>query len=246
MQINPKEIKKQFEKNMNTYDEHACVQKLMAQILVEKIAEINSNFENILELGSGTGLLTREIAKKINFKNYLANDIIAKSENYIKKIIPNSTFYLGNAQKIKPSKKVDLIISNAMFQWFENLDTICERCKNNLTTNGLLAFTTFSPNNFKEIKSLTGLSLDYKTIDELKSVFEKDFEIIYTEQFEEKLEFANPLEILAHLKKTGVNSLTHWSFKEVKDFCEKYLKAYSNITLTYSPIIFICKKKGGV
>ena len=58
------------------------------------------------------------------------------------------------------------------------------------------------------------------------------------------MQFTNPLEILAHMKNTGVNSLTmtHWTFKEVKEFCDKYKSAYPDLTLTYTPIIFICKK----
>ena len=89
------------------------------------------------------------------------------------------------------------------------------------------------------------MSLEYKTIDELTKIFEKDFEILYIEEFIHTLEFSTPLELLAHMKNTGVNSLTtqHWTFKEVKDFCDNYSQKFPKITLTYAPIIFICQKK---
>ena len=69
MPIDNKHIKKQFEKSMKDYDKNATVQDLMASKLVIKLSKISTNFDNILELGSGTGLLTKRIAKNINFKN---------------------------------------------------------------------------------------------------------------------------------------------------------------------------------
>ena len=114
-----------------------------------------------------------------------------------------------------------------------------------LNKEGILAFSSFSPENFKEIRELTGLSLDYKTLDELKQIFEINFEILYVEEFIHTLKFSTSLKLLAHMKNTGVNALTaqHWTFKEVKDFCDNYSQKFPEITLTYAPIIFICQKK---
>ncbi len=244
MQINPKIIKNQFEKSMDKYDDNAIVQKLTAKKLVQQISEIKKDYKNILELGSGTGLLAKELVKNITYKKYFANDLIEKSKTYLSDIIPEFTFICGNAQKIAPSQKMDLILSNAMFQWFSNLDKLQDNLLKMLEKDGILAFSTFSPKNYCEIKQLCGLSLEYKTLEELKSIFSKNFDILYTEEFQYSMQFTNPLEILAHMKNTGVNSLTmtHWTFKEVKEFCDKYKSAYPDLTLTYTPIIFICKK----
>ena len=243
MQINPKLIKNQFEKSIDKYNQNAAVQYIMAEKLVKETAKFQTEFTNILELGSGAGLLTKGIVQTFKFEKYFANDLIGKSEKYVKDIIPDAVFYCGNAQKIKPSQKMDLIISNAMFQWFKNINT--DNYKNMLNKDGILAFSSFSPENFREIKELTGLSLEYKTIDELTQIFEKNFEILHVEEFIHTLKFSTPLELLAHMKNTGVNSLTtqHWTFKEVKDFCEKYSQKFPEITLTYAPIIFILQKK---
>lgn len=244
MQINPKLIKTQFEKSLNTYNQNALVQKIMAEKLVEELSKIKKDFTNILELGSGAGLLTQELVKKIKFQTYSANDLVEKSKNFVNDIIPNANFYCGNARKIKPTKKMDLIISNAMFQWFNDLDKISLIYKNILNSDGILAFSTFSKENFKEIKNLTGLSLEYKSLDEITNIFEKNYKILHSEEFSYKMNFSNPLELLAHMKNTGVNSLTakHWTFKEVKEFCDNYKNTYPEITLTYSPMIFICQK----
>ncbi len=245
MQIDNKHIKKQFEKSMQDYDQNATVQILMALKMVFELTKISNTFENVLELGSGTGILTKRLASELDFKNYFANDLVEKSKNYVQNFIPQATFYCGNALKIKPSKKVDLIISNAMFQWFPSFEKAIQTIKSNLKSNGLLAFSTFSPDNFREITDLTGLSLQYKTKEELEQILKNEgFEILYSEQFFEELKFKTPLELLAHMKKTGVNSLSEktWAITKVKDFCDKYSKKYPKTKLTYSPIIVIAQK----
>jgi len=239
-----KNIKKQFEKSMSEYDKNALVQNMMAEKLLIELVKIQTDFENILELGSGTGLTTRKIARKLKFKNYCANDLVEKSQNYVKKFIPKAKFICGNALKIMPSKKVDLIISNAMFQWFENLDNALNILKLSMNKGAILAFTSFSPENFSQIKNLTGLTLNYKSLEETENILKLNgFEILFSENFYEEIEFKNPLELLVHMKKTGVNSLSEktWTVKKVKDFCDKFSKKYSKTKLTYSPIVIVAR-----
>ncbi len=245
MQLNPKLIKTQFEKSMAKYDENALVQQLMAEKLVKALINCaGKNFANILELGAGTGLLTKQLTGCVNYKKYYANDLVEKSGSYLKSIVSDCKFICGNAQKIKTSSKMDLIISNAMFQWFSNLEKVLGHYRTILNPAGTIAFSTFAPDNFKEIKSLTGLALDYKEPDEIRSILEKNYKVLYLEKFDYKLNFTTPLEILAHMKHTGVNSLgaKHWGILEVKDFCDKYKSLYPDLTLTYSPVIVVAEK----
>lgn len=245
MQTDYKHIKKQFEKSMADYDKNAKVQDMMASKMIIELVKISNCFENILELGSGTGLLTKRIAQNLSFKNYYANDLIGKSKSYVQKIIPSANFLCGNALKIKPSKKMNLIISNAMFQWFENLEKAVDILKLSMVKDSVLAFSTFSPENFKEITDITGLSLKYKSKEEIERILQKQgFEILYSEDFYDEMTFKTPLELLAHMKNTGVNSLSEktWTIIKVKEFCDKYSKKYPKIVLTYAPIIIIAKK----
>ena len=163
----------------------------------------------------------------------------------MEKYVPQALFFAGDFRRINFKRCFNLIISNAVFQWFKNLDKIIEKCSGMLECDGVLAFSTFSPDNLREFREVSGLSLEYKSVDYIKNILEKDFEIISIESFDYQLKFDNPLKILAHMKNTGVNSLTDksWSVKDVKIFCDNYTRMFPELTLTYSPIIIVCKKK---
>ena len=131
-----------------------------------------------------------------------------------------------------------------MFQWFKNID-FCHYA-NMLEKDGILAFSTFLQGNFSEIREVTGLSLEYKTIDEITAALSESFEILHVEEFTEVLDFNSPLEVLAHMKNTGVNSLssTHWTFKEVKEFCANYTLRYPKAQLTYVSAVIVARRRG--
>ena len=238
-----KNIKKQFKKSIDNYDKYAVVQKLMAEKLTKALPE--KYYSDVLELGCGSGLLTKQFVKEISFQRYCANDIVDKSKMYLDKILKNYVFLGGSALRLSVNGKFNLIISNALFQWFGDLEKSIEYFSSYLEKGGTIAFTTFAPDNYKEIKSLTGLGLGYKTVDEIRKILEKNFEILTLENFEYTMRFKNPLEILVHMKNTGVNALTSkpLSVKEVKEFCDKYKEQYPDLPLTYSPIIAVARLK---
>lgn len=246
MQVNPKILKQKFEKSMPKYNENAIVQKEMAQILIDNlIKQFGNEFPNVLELGCGTGVLTSLILEKLDYKRLACNDIIKKSSKYLDDLGVECEFIDGNSCRIKPNFLSNLIISNAMFQWYSSLDEPLEHFSRLLDKDGVLAFSSFSKNNFKEIKNTMGISLNYLSIDEIREVLQKKFNIIYVFEYEKVLEFANPLELLAHLKNTGVNSLNKekMSFHDVKVFCEKISQVDGACSLTYNPLFVIAQKK---
>ena len=245
MQINTRSIKSRFEKSMDKYDENAIVQQEMAEILVKELVRYSNNFDSVLELGSGTGILTKKIKKCIGFKKFYANDLVEKSKKYTSYLIPDSCFIHGNALKIKVPQKMNLIISNAMFQWFSDISDIISKSTCDLADSGVLAFSTFGRENFTEIRDISGLSLNYASKDEIISKLSSEYDILFAHEYEKVLEFNTPLEMLAHMKNTGVNSLSSasWTIKDVKDFCENYMEKFDSVHLTYNPIIIIAKLK---
>ena len=107
-------IKQRFSKNLNTYQENALIQKNMAEKLIQLLPE--RKFDNILELGCGTGFLTKLASEKINYKSYTAIDIVQECKPFIKKLDKNIEFLNADIETLNLTQKYDLIISNAVFQ----------------------------------------------------------------------------------------------------------------------------------
>ena len=82
-------IAKKFENSINFYDDNAIIQELMAKKLISLIEK--KKFQNILEIGSYTGILTKLIVEQFDFNSYQAVDII-NSFDYIKNLSSKISF----------------------------------------------------------------------------------------------------------------------------------------------------------
>lgn len=248
-------IKKRFSKSINTYNKNAPVQKKMAENLVNFVKPISdTSFGKVLDLGCGTGMVSQYMLENFKIHELIANDI-------------SRDFYLCSAklaEKFSDTKisffqadledtflfdnDNDLIISGAAFQWINDKEKLFSGLKNIIKPGGIIAFSTFGTQNFCEIKEITSNSLKYCSFDDTLSALSKNFEIMHASQEIVKLLFENPIEILKHLKYTGVNGVSNqlWTKNKLNLFSESYKKLFSQnskLSLTYHPMYFIVKLK---
>lgn len=236
-------IQKRFAKNLDTYNDNAKIQKRMAERLLSFLDK--KEFASILEIGCGTGFLTSLLNDNFKFEKYTANDIVPNCEKYIKEINPNIDFIADDIElAVKNSdKKYDLIISNAAFQWVENLEGFINLLISKLNKNGKLLFSTFGPENFREVNFVLGKTLPYYSINELDEMLKN-----YDKKIEQEMHvmaFKTPKDILKHIKSTGVNALEIVSW--TKSDMQKFENGYNNFcskspTLTYHPIYVLIKR----
>lgn len=230
-------IQKRFAKNLDTYNDNAKIQKKMAERLLSFLDR--KDFDDILEIGCGTGFLTLLVNEKFSFKTYTANDIVESCEKYVKEINPKINFIPADIEKAveNSDKKYDLIISNAVFQWVENLESFIKLLVSKLNDGGVLLFSTFGPENFREVNFVLGKTLPYYSANELQEII-KDYKNI-VEQEMHVMAFRTPKDILKHIKSTGVNALemVSWTKTDMQKFENGYNNFCSGIpTLTYHPI----------
>jgi len=252
LKIDKKLVKERFLNSVDTYDSNAIVQKNMAQELIRVLIEKAGNkFDNILEIGSGTGLLTKEIVDALDFEKLVTNDFSSDYNGIIKGIFTdinfNYEFIKGDAEFIfNFPEDNNLIISNATFQWFEDVVEFLIRMHSALDNDGVIAFTTFGVDNFYEVNKIQKVSLAYTNPNEIIDKVSDKFEILYSHSSKEKLYFDSPIQVLKHIKDTGVNSVKNGSTFNPKKFISEYQNNFASekgVSLTYHPIYIILKKK---
>ncbi|MCS5421808.1 MULTISPECIES: methyltransferase domain-containing protein [Psychrilyobacter] len=216
-----------FDKKFDRYEENAHIQKIVAKKLINLVPK--KKYRTIFEIGAGTGVLTKNIIKNIEYKDLIVNDKYFESKEYIKDL-PSVEFIGGDIEKLEIGK-ADLIISSSVFQWIEDKDKLFEKISNASDT---LVFSIYIKGNLMEISDHFGISLEYLDMKELKILLSPYFKNIsgYEEEF--KLAFDTPMEGLKHLKNTGVTGIGQTNMEKIRN--------YSARELTYKVGYFICEK----
>ncbi len=221
-----------FIKHFDEYEKYSFVQKKVAENLIKYLKENNvfeKNISTVFEIGCGTGIFTREYRKEIpNLRSLILNDKF-DVRTYINNI-EYITFKQGDVLELLIPKS-DLVLSSSVFQWIYDLDKLFENISN---TTKKLCFSTYISGNLLEIKEHFGLSLEYKSIEDIERIAKKYFNNISCYKETIKLEFENPIDVLKHLKYTGVTGLQKPSVNNIRTF--------KNKILTYEVAYFICEK----
>ena len=161
------------------------------------------------------------------------------------------SFLPCDAETLDFPQGTDLITSCSTLQWFADTERFFARCHHFLSDGGILAFSTFGKKNMREIHTLTGHGLEYLSLDNLKVLLSPRFEILYAEEEIVSLPFGTPLEVLQHLKQTGVTGTEKrvWTRGRLQSFCDEYIRMCGNddrsVSLTYHPIYVIARKREG-
>ena len=205
----------------------------MAKELVSLL--LSKHYNNILEIGSYSGILTSEIIKHITFSSYFAIDVVGESKDYLETIGKDIKFIKADIETFETQEKFNLIVSNAVLQWCSDFEKTIKKLKSFLAPNGLIAISVFSPENLKEIRETFNVSLEYPKDTLLKTLFSQ---VIYSEKMQ--LKFNTPNEVLKHLKSTGVNSLSSspLTYSHIKENLKLINEKYEN-TLTYTPVYLV-------
>ena len=247
-------IANKFSKSLESYNEEAIAQKQIVNHLFSLLnRNIKSKPKDILEFGSGTGLLSKKIVASFPNSHLYLNDLSEVFSNFLfsqftKKERNLLGFIVGDVENIEFPQKLDLIVSSSTEQWIENKKAFYKKTYNALKQNGLFVFSTFGPENLIQIRKASGKSLKYYTLKQQQELFSDYFELISSEESKIDLNFSSGYEIISHLKKTGVNALSKesWTKNKLKKLIldiEQNTKSENGYTISYHPMYFVLKKK---
>jgi malonyl-CoA O-methyltransferase len=148
-------VSARFGASSGSYEHVTPVQEVMGLRLLMQIQQMvpDKNILRILELGCGTGRLTRRLAEIYPWAVIVAVDISPEMIAHAKEQYPHAHYVVADAEHFvfEENQEFDLIVSNATIQWFERLEATLIRTKSLLATDGLLAIATFCERTFIEL-----------------------------------------------------------------------------------------------
>lgn len=245
-------IRLRFARSLDTYAAAATVQREMARRLVEELVAATGQriFPRVAEAGCGTGVLTGLVERHLGYSRLFLFDLVPECAR-LHQERRHATFVAGDIEQLPLPGQLDLFIANAVFQWMRDLPGLLRRIAAALRPGAILAFTTFGPQNLREIAAITGKGLCYPGIPEWKQLLAAgDFQLLASAGRLQQLFFDSPIDALRHLKDTGVNATANsrpWSRRQLEDFAGQYRQRFGNpgqgsVPLTYHPLSFVARR----
>ncbi len=249
-------IIRNFSKCAYIYDAYANIQK---RIGVELLSQIKgNNFENILEIGCGTGNYTSLLRERFKDSRISVLDISSKMVEVAQSKLQDSKieFLIADAENIDLGEKFDLITSNASFQWFQNLDSTLLKFKRQLKEGGVILFSIFGPRTFCELNDSLALALGNVSVNasgfmvkgEISRILEKYFKEIVVKESSYEESFPGVKDLLKKIKFSGIRGdglsgkvfFTPGLLKRLENL---YLNKFKQIKATYQ--VFLCEGMAG-
>ena len=230
-------IQRQFNRSAaGSYDNHAAVQRMMAERLSQSIdgwlSEGHLLWRDILEIGCGTGALTEILVNKWPDSTITALDIAPMMIKAAQHRILSDPAYRLDCCPVRflqedielwaaaaPAASFDLIVSNACFQWLRDPQQTARQLRRLLRPGGLLVFTTFGPDTFCELHQAfdevyrsSGMDsqrhgLSFQTINQWQSILEEaGFSTIRTERAVQTETYASARDFLLAVKAMGAST----------------------------------------
>ncbi len=139
-----------------SYDKSAVLQNIVGERLFERLDLVLVEPERVLDLGSGTGVFSRQLQGRYKKKKVLGIDLAWQMSAFAsrqKKWLDKERYICADAEYLPlADHSVDLVFSNLMLQWLPDPERVFKEVQRVLVPGGLLMFSCFGPDTLKEMR----------------------------------------------------------------------------------------------
>ncbi|WP_052046020.1 methyltransferase domain-containing protein [Candidatus Paracaedibacter symbiosus] len=236
------EIQQRFSDAALTYDAHAELQREVADLLVKKLHHIlPSPPQSILEIGCGTGYLTRKLDELWPTSQLVGIDLALPMVEVCRQASSSGSYVVADGEHLPFDHPFDLVSSNLCLQWFQQPSQSLHQLAH---LGKRMALTTFGPASFKEWHEVCAhydlpiRTKKFLSVAMLSEILGPDYLIesqLIQKSFETWLAFWHQIrKIGAHF---GEETPTKTSFKNLRTALQ-----LKNVKVTHE-IIFITSKQ---
>lgn len=194
IELDKKAIQDGFNRAAHSYDQAACLQREVAERLLERLAVIKYRPKTILDLGIGTGECSLKLAQMYPEAKIIGLDLAYEMVEFAKHKLGLAQQKSGLFQRIKShlsgeqkgsqcdficadaeslplqDNSIDLIFSSLTIQWCEDLQSLFQEFNRVLSPDGFILFSTFGIDTLKELKKSWAAVDDYGHVNEFSDL----------------------------------------------------------------------------
>ncbi len=238
--IDKRLVRRRFSRGMATYTEEASVQQGITDHLWQLWQKHNHGRTGgrILEIGYGDGAFTSVYAPVMKPSELRLWDIVDLPIEGAETCECDGEIAVGG---LAPGA-LDVIVSANTIQWFNSPLRFIRHAINALAPEGLLVVSTFGPETFIELTEAGVVPLPYISVQSLRDSLPSGVEVLECHDGIRKKVFADPLDVIRHLRSTGVNARP--SSASIQEILRRYpRRADGRVSLTYNPVYLILRKE---
>lgn len=154
--INSADVMRRFDRASSTFDAADFVHKVSREGLFSRLSPMLVNAKTVLDLGCGTGAAIRPLARHFRGARIIGVDISegmlarCRSRRYW---FTKTAFLQADARALPfPDGSVDVVFSNLMLPWVDDLPSVAREVARVLREDGLFVFASLGPDSFAALR----------------------------------------------------------------------------------------------
>src|SRR5690606_4457107 len=154
--LDKKKIAQSFGRAAETYDTVAQLQRDVGKHLLQYAPTELTEGGHVIDLGSGTGFFTRQLATRYSSARVTGLDIAEGMLHFSKHQVDDVAinWLCADAEQLPiADHNVDMIFSSLVIQWCSDLPRLMRELARVLKPGGQLLLATLGPNTLRELKS---------------------------------------------------------------------------------------------
>jgi malonyl-CoA O-methyltransferase len=158
--LDTRAVRRAFDRASERYSKHAIVQAEIRSRLIERLDLVKLQPARVLDLGAASGGSTRQLKQRYLKARVIALDLshrmlvrAGREQSFLRRF----DRLVADAERLPlHDESIDLVFSNLMLSWCNDVDSVFRETARTLTTNGLFMFTTLGPDTLREVRDAFG------------------------------------------------------------------------------------------
>jgi malonyl-CoA O-methyltransferase len=158
--IDKRRVRRSFDRAAADYDRVAVLQREVGNRLLERLDYIRLQPADIVDIGAGTGHLSKSLAQRFKQARVIALDLAPnmlrsarRHAGTLARLRRRQYFVCGDAERLPlADQTADMVFSNLTLQWCGDLERVVSEFRRVIKPGGLVLFSTFGPDTLKELR----------------------------------------------------------------------------------------------